>query len=276
MGMHRYNISDRTNWWFGVDDDLSHCAASILMFLLIVSNSKTGASWYSRASIGKQTRYSNSQVRRGLLELERKGIITIKSNTGSSNTYTLNLDYESSTPVITNETPVILDETPFTQDTPSPFTQDRGGRSFPDQPRSCMTTDPESENQNPNQNDETVNAEPSLSPEETSTEEIHLFPNLEKSRKKEQERLAQMEAERKRLKAEWEVKQNERKRENKISRLLQHKEDQASGYLDSWRYWKDGSVNEGVKASIEKMDRDLEHYEKTGEVDVSDWVLWKG
>ena len=275
MGMDKYNISDRTNWWLDSNDGLSRCAKSMLMFLVLVSNSKTGASWYSRASIGENTGYQDSQVRRGLLELQRKGLISIQSNSGSSNTYKLNLDYQSSTPVITNETPVILDETPFTDDTPSPFTQDRGGRSFLHQPRSPRTANPESENQYLNPKSETVEDEPSLSPEETSTEEIHLFPNLEKSRKKEQERLAQMEAERKRLKADWEVKQNERKREDKISRLLQHKEDQTSGYLDSWRYWKDGSVNEGAKASIEKMDRDLEHYEKTGEVDISDWVIWK-
>ena len=275
MGMDRYNISDRTNWWLDSNKGLSRCAKSMLMFLLIVSNSKTGASWYSRASIGENTGYQDSQVRRGLLELQRKGLISIKSNTGSSNTYTLNLDYQSSTPFITNNTPVISDDTPSTDDTPSPFTQDRGGRSFPYQPRSPRNTDPESPNPNPNQNDETVEDEPSLSPEETSTEEIHLFPNLEKSRKKEQERLAQMKADRERQKAEDEVRRNERKREDKISRLLQHKEDQTSGYLDSWLYWKDGSVNEGAKASIEKMDRDLEHYEKTGEVDISDWVIWK-
>lgn len=273
--MDKYNISDRTNWWLDSNDGLSRCAKSMLMFLVLVSNSKTGASWYSRATIAEHTGYSDSQVRRGLLELQRKGLISIQSNTGSSNTYNLNLDYESSTPVITNETPVISDDTPFTHDTPSPFTHDRGGRSFPHQPRSPMTANPESENQYLKQKAETVEDEPSISPEQTSTEEIHLFPNLEKSRKKDEERLAQMEAERKRLKAEWEAKQNERKRENKISRLLQHKQDQTSGYLDSWRYWKDGSVNEGAKASIEKMDRDLEHYEKTGEVDVSDWKIWK-
>lgn len=274
MSMDTYHISSRTNWWLNSGEGLSRCAKSMLMFLVLVSKSNTGESWYSRATIGEHTGYSDSQVRRGLLELEGKGLISIQPNTGSSNIYKLNLDY-TSTPVIRNETPVIADDTPSTDDTPSPFTHDRGGRSFLQQPRSYMTDDPESENQNPNQEGETVKSEPSISPEQTTEEEIHMFPNLEKSRKKEQERLAQMEAERKRLKAEWEVKQNERKRENKISRLLQHKEDQTSGYLDSWRYWKDGSVNEGAMASIEKMDRDLELYERTGQVDISDWVIWK-
>lgn len=177
MGMDKYHISERTNWWFGAGEGLSRCAKSMLMFLIIVSNSKTGASWYSRASIAEHTGYSDSQVRRGLLELQRKGLISIQSNTGSSNTYNLNLDYESSTPVITNETPVIYDDTPFTHD--------RGGRSFPHQPRSPMTANPESENQYLNQKGETVEDEPSLSPEETSTEEIDLFPNLRKSRERE-------------------------------------------------------------------------------------------
>ena len=275
MGMDTYHISQRTRWWLDSSEGLSRCAKSMLMFLVLVSNSNSGESWYSRATIGEHTGYSDSQVRRGLLELERKGVISIQPNTGSSNIYKLNLDYQSSTPVISNDTPVISNDTPSTYDRPSPFTHDRGGRSFLHQPRSPMTDDPESPNPNPNQEGETVEEEPSLPPEQTSTEEIHLFPNLEKSRKKEQERLAQMKADRERMKAEWEVKQNERKRENKISRLLQHKEDQTSGYLDSWLYWKDGSVNEGAKASIEKMDRDLEHYEKTGEVDISDWVMWK-
>lgn len=80
-----------------------------------------------------------------------------------------------------------------------------------------MTANPESENQYLNQKGETVNTEPSLSPEETSTEEIHLFPNLEKSRKKEQERLAQMKADRERQRAEDEARRNERKRENKMA-----------------------------------------------------------
>ena len=275
MGMDRYNIADRTRWWLNVNEGLSRAAKSVLMFLVLVSNSKTGASWYSRASIAKYTGYSDSHVRRGLLELERKGLVSIQSNTGTSNTYKLNLDYENATPVIPNDTPFISNDTPFTDDTPSPFTHDRGGRSFAHQPRSPMTDNPESENQYLNPKSETVEDEPSLSPAETTEEEIQPFPNFGNSRKKAEERMAQMKAEKERQNAEDEAIRNERERQKRIKRLLKHREDKTTGHLDSWLYNKDGSVNESMKANIERMDRELERYEKTGEVDISPWTLGK-
>ena len=65
----RYHISNRTNWWLDSGEGLSCCAKSMLMFLALVSNSESGASWYSRATIGKYTGYQDSQVHRGLLEM---------------------------------------------------------------------------------------------------------------------------------------------------------------------------------------------------------------
>ena len=91
----KYNIGERTRWWLSVNEGLSRAAKSMLMFLVLVSNSKTGTSWYSRATISKHTGYKDSQVRRGLLELERKGLISVESNSGSSNTYKLELKHET-------------------------------------------------------------------------------------------------------------------------------------------------------------------------------------